>query len=122
VQTILTMALLGSVLFNPGAINDDPDAFMARLLPLYGSVFVLYWLYFALMDSSSTQGTLGKMAVGIKVCDMNGQRLSFGHATGRYFAKILSGLTLMVGYVMVAFTEKKQGLHDMVASTLVVRK
>jgi uncharacterized RDD family membrane protein YckC len=53
---------------------------------------------------------------------MNGARISFGNATGRYFGKILSGLILYVGYLMVAFTDKKQGLHDMMASTLVVLK
>ncbi|MCI0707599.1 MAG: RDD family protein [Ignavibacteriae bacterium] len=84
--------------------------------------FVLQWLYFALMESSSKQATLGKMALGIVVTDMNGNRISFGRATGRYFGKILSGLIIYIGYIMVAFTEKKQGLHDMMASCLVLNK
>ena len=83
---------------------------------------VIQWLYFALMESSSNQATLGKMAVGIKVTDMDGRRLSFGRATGRYFAKIISAFTCLVGYIMAGFTEKKQALHDMIASCLVVRK
>lgn len=78
------------------------------------------WLYFALMESSRHQGTLGKMAVGIKVTDMAGNRLTFGRATGRYFAKIISGMTLGVGYILAAFTEKKQALHDLIAGCLVV--
>lgn len=122
VQMILTFAFLGSVLINPESIGDDPNSFIARIIPMYVLSFVIYWLYFALMESSPNQGTLGKMAVGIKVCDMEGRRLSFGRATGRHFAKIISSLVLLVGYIMVAFTEKKQGLHDMIASTLVVRK
>jgi len=80
------------------------------------------WLYFALMESSNKMGTLGKMAIGIKVTDLVGNRISFGRATGRYFAKILSGMILMIGYIMAGFTEKKQALHDMIAGCLVVMK
>jgi len=80
------------------------------------------WLYFALQESSARQATLGKLAVGIKVTDADGGRLSFAHATGRYFAKILSACTLYIGFIMAGFTEKKQGLHDIVAGTLVVKK
>jgi uncharacterized RDD family membrane protein YckC len=81
----------------------------------------LSWLYFAFMESSKFQGTLGKMALNIKVTDMTGGRISFGTATGRYFAKILSALTLMIGYLMIIWTQKKQGLHDKIAKTLVVK-
>jgi uncharacterized RDD family membrane protein YckC len=80
------------------------------------------WLYFALMESSSKQATLGKMALGIIVTDANGNRLTFGRATGRYFGKILSGLIFYIGFLMAAFTEKKQALHDMIAGCLVVNK
>ena len=89
---------------------------------LYPIVIVAGWLYFALMESSEKQATLGKMALGIVVTDMEGKRISFGRATGRYFGKILSGLILAIGYLMIAFTDKKQGLHDMLANTLVVNK
>ncbi len=78
------------------------------------------WLYYALMESSKKQATLGKMIVGIKVTDMMGNRIGFGKATGRYFGKILSGLILGIGYVMAAFTEKKQALHDILSNCLVV--
>lgn len=84
--------------------------------------FVMNWLYFALMESSARQATLGKQALGIIVTDMYGQRISFGRATGRFFAEILSGCTCLVGYIMAGFTEKKQALHDMIASTLVVNR
>ncbi|MBH5323241.1 RDD family protein [Erythrobacter sp. JGD-13] len=77
--------------------------------------------YYAGLESSSWQATLGKKAVGIIVTDTNGNRISFLNAIGRYFAKILSAIILLIGYIMVAFTEKKQGLHDMLASTLVVK-
>lgn len=86
------------------------------------SLFIVQWLYYSLMESSSKQGTLGKMALGLKVTDLNGNRISFGRATGRYFGRILSGIILDVGFLMIAFTDKKQGLHDIIAGTLVVKK
>ena len=77
------------------------------------------WLYEALMESSSYQATLGKMIFGLKVTDLYGNRIDFARATGRHFAKILSGIILGIGFIMVGFTERKQGLHDMIAGTLV---
>ena len=77
------------------------------------------WLYEALMESSSYQATVGKMIFGMKVTDLNGNRISFGRATGRHFAKWLSGMFFGIGFIMVGFTERKQGLHDLLAGTLV---
>jgi uncharacterized RDD family membrane protein YckC len=79
------------------------------------------WLYEASMESSSKQATLGKMALGLKVTTEAGQRISFARATGRHFAKYLSGMILMIGYIMAGFTQRKQALHDMIAGTLVAR-
>ena len=85
--------------------------------------FVISVLYFSLMESSSWQATLGKMALQIKVVDYNGQRISFWHAVGRRMAKILSGtLTVNIGYLMAGATRKKQALHDKIAHTYVVVK
>ena len=83
--------------------------------------FLLNWLYSALMESSHSQATLGKLALGIKVTDMEGNPISFGRSSGRYFGKIISKLILLIGYIMAAFTAKKQALHDMLAGCLVVR-
>ncbi len=83
---------------------------------------VTNWLYFAYMESSASQATLGKMVVGVKVTDLNGNRIGFGKATGRYFGKIVSGFILAIGFIMAGFTERKQALHDMMAGTLVVKK
>ncbi len=85
-------------------------------------VLVVYWLYFAIMESSRHQATLGKMALGIIVTDLDGNRIGFGQASGRFFGKILSGLILDIGFIMAGFTEKKQALHDMIAGCLVVMK
>jgi uncharacterized RDD family membrane protein YckC len=84
--------------------------------------FFLPWIYEALMTSSEKQGTLGKMALGIVVTDMQGGRISFVRATGRHFAKYISAVIMGIGFVMAAFTQKKQALHDMLAETLVVNK
>ena len=102
------------------------EGMIGALIGAYFSFIVIItvasWLYFALMESSNKQATVGKMALSIKVTDINGNRLTFGRATGRYFGKILSGMILYIGFIMAGFTEKKQALHDMIAGCLVVNK
>lgn len=83
------------------------------------SMAVLGIAYFTAMESSSRQGTVGKMAVGIKVGTLNGEQISFGKALGRYFAKILSAMILCIGFMMAGWDKKKQGLHDKLAATCV---
>jgi uncharacterized RDD family membrane protein YckC len=82
---------------------------------------VVTWLYFALMESSPRGATVGKMVCGLRVVDRQGNRISFGRATGRFFAKFISGMILFIGYLMIAFTDRKRGLHDIMAGTLVVK-
>jgi len=84
------------------------------------AAFVLPWLYEAVMLSSERQATIGKIALGIMVTDMAGGRITFARATGRHFAKWISAIILLIGFLLAAFTEKKQALHDMIAETLVV--
>lgn len=79
------------------------------------------WLYEALLTCSSWQGTIGKKVLRLKVTDEAGNRIGFGRSTGRFFAKILSHLILYIGYIMVGFTDRKRGLHDMIAGTLVMK-
>jgi len=83
---------------------------------------VLNWLYFALMESSERQATLGKMALGLRVTNLDGGRISFGQGTGRYFGRILSAIILFIGYFMMLWDDKKQTLHDKMANTLVVEQ
>ncbi len=83
---------------------------------------ILHWLYYALLESSSRQATLGKMATGIIVTGRDGGRISFGRASGRYWGKIVSAFILMIGFIMIAFTKRKQGLHDIMAGCLVLKK
>ena len=108
----------------------DPGAAMALVAPVFMIFFlgmlgflILHWLYFAGMESSERQATFGKSVMSLRVTNYEGQRISFGHATGRFFAKIVSGMVpLALGYIMAAFTEKKQALHDFIAGTLVLRR
>lgn len=95
---------------------DLADAGSADVL-----TFALWWLYGALCESSEWQATPGKKALGLKVTDESGQRIDFTRATLRFFCQILSGLLMGIGYLMAAFTARKQALHDMLARTLVVR-
>lgn len=83
---------------------------------------IMWWLYFASMESSALQGTVGKLALSIKVTDMHGQRIAFGRATGRHFSKIISTLLLGIGFLMAGFTDRKQALHDQMANCLVMSR
>ncbi len=83
---------------------------------------LIAWLYYAYQESSDKQATLGKQAMGIVVTDLEGKRIDFIKATIRYFSKIISSLILLIGYIMAAFTERKQALHDIIAGTLVVNR
>lgn len=101
----------------------DPDVAPRAIENIFTLVsIVAHWLYQALLESSSKQATVGKMAVGLQVTDLQGQRISFGRATGRHFAQYLSAIILMIGFFMVGWTRYKQGLHDLIASTLVYKK
>jgi len=83
--------------------------------------FFASWLYEAFMTSSEWQATVGKRVMSIVVTDLNGNRMSFARATGRHFAKYISVFLLGIGFVIAAFTAKKQALHDMIAETLVMK-
>ena len=104
---------------------DDPEAIMVFAAGMSGFVFielVIYILYFAGMQSSKYQATLGKMAVGVMVTDENGNRISFGRGVGRLLSKILSALILYIGFIMAGFDIRKQALQYKIASTLVIYK
>ena len=77
--------------------------------------------YFSLMEGSRRQGTVGKQVVKIKVTDLEGNRISFGRATGRYFLKMVSSFEFMLGY-LISFSDQRQTWHDYISKTLVVRK
>lgn len=128
------LLLIGIAFVGMGALRaaieglDNPDVgfpvAIAGMIIFVGIAgLIASWIYFAYTESSPNQGTLGKMALGLIVTDLEGRRISFGRATGRYFAKIITGMIPFgIGYMMAGFTEKKQALHDMIVGTLVLRK
>jgi uncharacterized RDD family membrane protein YckC len=123
----VTLALAGS--FNPSAFIIFPDASapsrlaLPQLTPLaIALVIPIVWLYYAIFEASPWQATPGKRVLRLYVTDLKGRPITFARATIRHFAKMISSLTFMVGYVVAGFTEKKQALHDIVASCLVLRR
>jgi len=89
-------------------------------LPVQALLLIVTWPYYTLLESSSWQATLGKRMVKIRVTDLQREKMSFGRANARFWSKILSGFILMIGFLMVVFSWKKQGLHDMIAGTIVI--
>lgn len=81
---------------------------------------VVSWLYSALQESSPVMATMGKRAMGLKVTDLRGGRISFAQATGRHFGKYVSFIILLIGYFMMLWDDKNQTLHDKMAGTLVI--
>jgi uncharacterized RDD family membrane protein YckC len=120
---------VGMMLSLPTATLIDSDNITAEQMVAYLSAYamaafigtVVNWLYFALMESSKWQATLGKLALGLRVTGLAGRRIGFGRASGRFFAKMVSALTLGIGYVIQVFTARRQALHDLIAGTLIVR-
>jgi uncharacterized RDD family membrane protein YckC len=117
--------ILGAVFSFPAglALGATLGADAQNIAPIVGGLIGLCvgWLYSALQESSESRATLGKKMMGLKVVDLSGGQISFMQATGRHFGKLVSLATCMVGYLMQPFTEKKQALHDMMASTLVIK-
>jgi uncharacterized RDD family membrane protein YckC len=104
--------------------EPSPEVFASMFGAIFmfaGAAFIGNWLYEALLTSSSWQATVGKRILRLKVTDDQGNRISFARATGRFFAKILSGMVMYVGFIMVAFMERKRGLHDVMCGTQVLR-
>ena len=116
-------AVLGAMIGLAGGAVDMPGFGIHMVRFIIGGTIGLLgnWIYESAMESSSKQATVGKMALGLKVTDLEGRRISFARATGRHFAKLISGMILLIGYIMAGFTQRKQALHDMIAGTLVQR-
>ncbi|WP_348059088.1 RDD family protein [Dokdonella sp.] len=119
IAILLSLVTVGAVAFitrsGSGTALTVPGG-----LAVYALQIVIVWLYYALQEGAPAQATLGKRAMGIKVTDDYARRIGFGRATGRYFGKIISGLVFNIGFLLVGWTARKQGLHDMMAGTLVV--
>ena len=106
--------------------NFDPAQLVAMLSAMIGIGWFISTtidiLYHSFLESSKFQGSVGKIALGLKVTDASGNKIDLVKALIRNVCKIISGVILAIGYIMAGFTDKKQALHDMIASTLVVKK
>ncbi len=119
---LLAMRLLGWV-FNLNYATLEPTELELNNIGVFeaGSILV-GWIYYAVMESSAPQATVGKLFLGIYVTDTAGERLSFVRASLRYWMKFVSAVILLLGFLLAAFTRHKQALHDMVANSLVLKR
>jgi uncharacterized RDD family membrane protein YckC len=106
----------------PQAIIDFAYSGTRQAIAINLLVDMAYWLYSASLESSVWQATAGKKLLGLYVTDVNGKRISFARASGRFIGKSLEQLTLFIGFLAAGFTARKQALHDIVAGCLVLRK
>jgi uncharacterized RDD family membrane protein YckC len=96
-------------------------ALVTSIIASYGILFVVIpWLYYAGFESSRSQATPGKVLIHAQVTDLEGSRVSYARATIRFFAKFISLVIFFIGFIMIGFTKKKQGLHDKIAGCLVL--
>lgn len=125
---ILMAVIGGGAIMGAASMGEDPDpaALMAALGPIFLLIplaFIVSWLYEALMTATPAGGTVGKRMLGLRVVREDGTQLSFGRATGRFFAKILNAfIPFYIGFMMAGFTDKKRALHDMIAATYVIKR
>lgn len=91
-----------------------------KFFKISAPALLFWWLYYALLESSDMQATVGKMVMGLKVTDMNGKKIGFWQATIRHFAKYISMMFVWFGYILALFTSRHQTFHDIVADCLVI--
>lgn len=123
VGTILQLTLAGSLIAIPRA-GTPPEAMVGPAMGMIGLIFVLNIAIAASYEAffvANMGATPGKLVIGVKVVRPDGSRVDLGRAFGRYFAKILSALILLIGYIMIGFDSQKRGLHDMICDTRVIK-
>ncbi|NNU34560.1 RDD family protein [Mucilaginibacter sp. S1162] len=121
IDWFLVSAVCAVLAFIVAVFLSNKIALIAVALSLLVIIPIVNLVYHIVMESSPKQGTYGKQILKIRVCDMQGERISISHAAGRNFAKVLSVLTLGIGYLYCFFNKQQQCLHDKVAETLVVK-
>ena len=125
IDSVILFTVLGVFGANGWPNSTDPERIIEAAtqfnMNAYAISLVAWWAYGSVLKSSPWQATLGKMALGIRVTDNEGRRLSFGRALARNVAKLVSDLTLAIGYVMAAFTSRKQALHDIMTGCVLIK-
>jgi uncharacterized RDD family membrane protein YckC len=123
---LATMGIASGLSFMDLQNLDDPSMIIPTIMAMFGIAWIVGMvidiLYHSLMESSKFQGSIGKMALGLIVTDLNGQKLDFSKALVRNICKLISRFICFIGYIIAGFTEKKQALHDIIAGTLVMKK
>lgn len=120
VIALIAGVVLGLVLAGAGASSSEQIEFYGNFVGVVLAL-ILPWLYYASCEASSWQATPGKKALGLRVTDLDGAPIGFARASGRFWGKLVSYLIIYIGFMMAGWTEKKQGLHDMMAGTLVIK-
>jgi uncharacterized RDD family membrane protein YckC len=92
-------------------------------IPVIGWILSLFvtWLYFAIQQSSTKQATFGMRALDIKITDENHKKIGFWRTTGNFYLTVISTLLIFIGFLMIAFTSRKQGFHNLISRTLCIR-
>jgi uncharacterized RDD family membrane protein YckC len=130
IDTILISLVFGLIAsLYPSTFIKFPEAATTSLTSLpqltpiaFAITLTATWFYYTMFEASAWQATPGKRVLRLYVSDLNGQRVTLARAAARNFAKMISSLTFLVGYLVAGFTEKKQALHDILASCLVLRR
>jgi len=130
IDHLIVIAAFAAAVFGVGVayvlLSGDMERAVSRYLDLaYFAVkplsVVVIWLYYAILECGAHQATLGKRVLAIKVTDLAGERVGFWRSFGRQAGKVVSTAILGLGFVLAAFTRRKQALHDLFARCLVVR-
>jgi uncharacterized RDD family membrane protein YckC len=119
IDAVVLGTVQGAIAVSVLVIAPDDFRALANVAPVAAA---MTWAYYALLESSPARGTLGKIALNLFVGDLHGDPITFWRASVRFWLKILSSLTFMVGWLLAAFTPRKQALHDLLGGTVVLRR
>jgi uncharacterized RDD family membrane protein YckC len=125
IMGIVMAAAMPGIMSGPEPSPDDVAGAFGIFAIVYILIFVAAWLYDAMLTASPAGGTIGKRVVGVRVVrGSDGSQLTFGRATGRFFAKtfITGIIPFGIGFMMAGFTDRKRALHDMIADTVCIKK
>ncbi|APB71272.1 RDD family protein [Paenibacillus polymyxa] len=124
ILTAIVLLVGGAIYIIPDLLGIKETGFIQVLLMLWPLILwlVVPWLYCVLWESSKVKATPGKLMFSLIVVNKEGKRLEFWHASGRYWIKAITFMFVHIIYIVVAFTAKKQGVHDLCTNTFVVNK